>query len=62
MHLCELPFYCVSDDDFKNYLCLDKPNISMQHSVLYDYIGNLTMCHILDEVNFNYVTEVQFND
>jgi len=33
----------------------------MQNSVVYDYMSNLTKCHILDEVNFDYVTEVQFN-
>jgi hypothetical protein len=56
----ELPFQCLSDGEFNSHLSINNINTSMQQSILYDYISRLTKN--LDDINSDYVTEVQFNN
>ncbi len=58
----ELPFHCLSDGEFNSYLSMNNLSTSIQKSILYDYVSKLTKSLVLDDTNFQYVTEVQFNN
>ena len=54
-NLRALPFYNLSDSQ-------DKIDILNQNSQLKDYITNIDCTRLLNELNFNYVTDVEFNN
>ena len=52
----ELPFYCLSDSELGSYLCTEKLNIISEHSILSEYLSDISNRNLLEELNFSYVT------
>ena len=63
-NLRALPFYNLSDSQLFSLwrLELDKIDILNQISQLKDYITNIDCTRLLNELKFNYVTDVEFNN
>ena len=61
-NLRALPFYNLSDSQLFSLWRLDKIDILNQNSQLKDYITNIDCTRLLNELNFNYVTDVEFNN
>ena len=57
----ELPFYCLSESELGSYLRTEKLNIITEHSILREYLSDISNRNLLEELNFSYVTETQFN-
>ena len=59
--LDSFPFYCLSDSELHSFLCKDKISILEDNSELHDYITKIDNSKALDNLNFSYVTDVEFN-
>ena len=57
-----LPFYSLSDSQLNNFLRLDHQDILFQNNILSDYLRNIDCVSLLDELNFGYVTDLEFNN
>jgi len=57
-----LPFYSLSDSELHNFLRLDHHDILFQNNILSDYLRNIDCVSLLDELNFGYVTDREFNN
>ena len=60
-NLRALPFYKISDSQLFSLWRLDKIDILNQNSQLKDYI-TIDCTRLLNELKFNYVTDVEFNN
>jgi hypothetical protein len=56
----ELPFFILSDYEFKTEL-RKECNILEENSLLLNYVNKLSTGSILNQLNFKYATERQFN-
>jgi len=62
LNLRALPVYNLSDSQLFSLLRLDKIDIMNQDSQLKDYITHIDCTLFLNELKFNYVTDVEFNN
>ena len=62
MELSNLRALPLSDSQLFSLWRLDKIDILNQNSQLKDYITNIDCTRLLNELNFNYVTDVEFNN
>ena len=56
-----MPFFTLGDSEFRKCLDIDKNDILSNNSQLSEYITNLDNNNILANLNFNYVTDIDFN-
>ena len=56
-----LSFYQLNNIEFHDVLQTDKASILTENSILASYINNLSTTETIQELDFRYVTESQFN-
>jgi len=57
-----MPFYSVTDSQFYSYFRLDTLDLLNQNSQLRQYLDNIQNSKALEELNFGYYTEYEFNN
>ena len=57
-----MPFYSLTDSQFFSFFRLDTPDLLNQNSQLRQYLDNIQNSKALEELNFGYYTEYEFNN
>ena len=57
-----LPFHNLNDSQFYTFLRLDEVDILNQNTQLSDYAASTNFINSVDELNFSYLTDMEFNN
>ena len=61
-NLKQLPFYDLSDNQLREYLRINKTDLLEINTTLSDYLRMIDQGNKLNDLNFSYVTETEFNN